>query len=66
MPVGDRGEDVPHGVFVEGVDADDVEVSEEALRDVVASAARGAHGGQHHDAFQLKHARVLPTVTHRF
>jgi len=44
VPIQDLGEDGGHGGVIELVDGDEVEVAEEARRDVVASAAWWAHG----------------------
>lgn len=60
MPVDDGSEDAFHCFLVERLDADDVEVSQEARCDHVPTATRRSHGAQHHYVRQLQNARVLP------
>ena len=62
MPFHDGGEDPEHGVVAELVHGDDVEVANEAGRQVVPSAARWAHGRHQHQVHQMHGRLVLPVV----
>ena len=60
MPIGYGGEDSRHSIIVEFVDGDYIEMTEAALRDLIATASWRAHGAQHylqsvyHDNLQKK------------
>ena len=43
MPVNDGGEDTSHCIVIEAIDADNVEVSGEAISDGVATTSRRTH-----------------------
>ena len=60
MPVHDDSEDVLHGVRAERLDGDDVEVTQEARRDVVPPSAGGAHGSDDQLVDQGQRTRVFP------
>ena len=57
-----RREDAAHGGLGEGVDGDDVEVPDEARRDLLATAARRAHGAQELNVLQQDLGAVLTVV----
>ena len=60
------GEDARHGVVVEVVDGDHIEVPDEAWSDGVPAASRWTHGPHEMDVSQDKLARVflvVPTST---
>ena len=62
VPVEDAREYGGHGLVVELVDGDDVEVAEEAGRDVVAAAARRPHRAHRLDVGELDFGLVLAVV----
>ena len=56
------GEYLAHGGVREGVNGDDVEVSDEAGRDLLPTAARRSHGTQELHVLQQDLGAVLPVV----
>ena len=62
MPLDDWTEDVLHRRLVKRVDADEVEVTQEAVRHVVAATARWTHRCQHDDVLKVEDAGVFPGV----
>ena len=60
MPLNNGRENVLHGFLVERLDADDVEMSQEARCHIVPAPSWGPHCRHHDDVHQFQHAGILP------
>ena len=59
MPVENRGEDVFHGLFIKCLNADNIQMAQEARGHHITTASWRTHCTQHQDILQFKNTGVF-------